>query len=192
MNRAVFFAGIRPLMPGKKLTQVQVHRIEAVLNGILERKLPHNKGAYIFATAHHESDHWRAISEYASGKAYDTGPKAKALGNTPEADGDGQFYKGRGLVQLTGKRNYADWGKRLGVDLIGQPYLAMDLKYAVPILIDGMLLGTFTGKKLSTYVNNTKTDFKNARRVVNGTDRAAQIASLANKYLAALKAASVT
>jgi len=67
--------------------------------------------------------------------------------------------------------------------------LATDLKWAVPILIDGMLLGTFTGKKLSTYVGKTKADFVNARRVVNGTDRAATIAGYAKKFLAALEAA---
>jgi hypothetical protein len=190
MDRKAFFDSVRPMLPSKRLTQIQVTRIEAVLNGIEERKLPTPQAAYVLATGHHESDFWRTLTEYASGKAYDTGSKAKALGNTPEADGDGQFYKGRGFVQITGRRNYADWGKRLGIDLVGQPYLAMDLKYAVPILIDGMLLGTFTGKKLGTYVTKTKADYVNARRVVNGTDKAGLIAGYAKKFHAALLAAA--
>jgi hypothetical protein len=185
MNRAKFFAGVRPLMPGSRLTQLQVTRIEAVLNGIEERELPAAQAAYVLATSHHESDFWRTLVEYASGKAYEG---RKDLGNTQK--GDGVKFKGRGFVQITGRRNYTDWSKRLGVDFLTQPELVTDLKFAVPILIDGMLLGTFTGKKLSTYITKTKADFVNARRIINGTDKASAIAGHAKKFLAALTAAA--
>ena len=42
---------------------------------------------------------------------YDTGKIAKMLGNTPEKDGDGAKYKGRGLIQVTGKANYTAFSK---------------------------------------------------------------------------------
>lgn len=70
-----------------------------------------------------ESGGLRYTLEIASGKAYDTGNLAKNLGNTPEADGDGQKYKGRGLIQVTGHNNYEACGKALGLPLLAKPEL---------------------------------------------------------------------
>ena len=121
------------------------------------------------------------MEEYASGSAYEG---RKTLGNTQP--GDGVRFKGRGFVQITGRRNYTDWSKRLGVDLIGKPALAARIDHATTILIDGMMLGTFTGKKLPDYVAGSKKDYANARRVVNGTDCAAVIANYARAFEATL------
>ncbi|MDJ0513010.1 MAG: hypothetical protein QNJ62_06170 [Methyloceanibacter sp.] len=181
IDRKRFFDSVRSSLFGGGMNQQQVDWIEAVLAGIDERHIEMNKAAYILATAHHESDRWKTMEEYASGAAYEG---RRDLGNTQK--GDGRRFKGRGLVQITGRRNYTDWAKRLGVDIVAKPELAATLKNAVPILIDGMLLGTFTGKGLSNYITGSRVDFKNARRVVNGTDRAALIAGHAEKYRSAL------
>lgn len=82
------------------------------------------------ANVAHESGSLRYVEEIASGKAYDTGKLAKNLGNTPEADGDGQKYKGRGLIQLTGLNNYKLISKDLSVDFVANPDLLETPKYA--------------------------------------------------------------
>uniref|UniRef100_A0ACD5GUK7 Uncharacterized protein n=1 Tax=Desertifilum tharense IPPAS B-1220 TaxID=1781255 RepID=A0ACD5GUK7_9CYAN len=41
-------------------------------------------------------------------------------------------YKGRGYVQITGRLNYTDWSRRLGIDLVGSPQRAAEPPIAVP------------------------------------------------------------
>jgi hypothetical protein len=102
---------------------------------------------------------------------YDSGKLARTLGNTLEADGDGVLYAGRGFVQITGRRNYEDWSKRLGVDLMRTPDLALQPDHAARILVEGMKLGTFTGKKLDDYISGAARDFRNARRIKTAATR---------------------
>lgn len=69
----------------------------------------------------HESDQFCVTEEYASGAAYEG---RADLGNTRA--GDGILFKGRGLIQLTGRSNYAHYGPMLGLDLIKNPKMAAD------------------------------------------------------------------
>lgn len=62
---------------------------------------------------------------------YDTGKLAEQLGNTPQKDGDGEKYKGRGLIQVTGRYNYQKCGEFLGIDLVNHPELLEEPEYAV-------------------------------------------------------------
>ncbi|WP_426106359.1 glycoside hydrolase family 19 protein [Massilia sp. TSP1-1-2] len=64
-----------------------------------------------------ESGQLQYVRELASGEAYDTGSLAVRLGNTPEADGDGQRWKGHGLIQVTGLGNHAACAKYFGLPL---------------------------------------------------------------------------
>ncbi len=133
--------------------------------------------AYILATADHESLLGKYMEELASGAAYEG---RTDLGNIQP--GDGVRFKGRGYVQITGRINYTDWSDRLNLDLVGNFDLVTDPDIAATILVQGMLEGTFTGRKLSDYINPSQIDFINARRIVNGTDRATKIAQDAERY----------
>lgn len=74
---------------------------------------------HFLAQAAHESASFRTLEEYASGTAYEG---RKDLGNVQR--GDGMRYKGRGIFQLTGRANYRDIGKKIGMDLENNPELA--------------------------------------------------------------------
>jgi putative chitinase len=119
--------------------------------------------AAFIAQIAHESGGFRYVKEIASGKAYDTGNKAKVLGNTPEADGDGQRYKGRGLIQITGKNNYRACSLVLFNDerLLATPELLETPQYAVY-----SAAWFWSTNRLNKYVD--KNDFTGLTRRING------------------------
>ena len=89
--------------------------------------------AAFVAQVGHESGQFRYVRELGGDQylsKYDTGTLAARLGNTPEADGDGQKYRGRGLIQITGRANYAECGEALGLDLINHPELLEQPQHA--------------------------------------------------------------
>jgi len=65
---------------------------------------------------------------------------------------------------------------------VSQPDLVTRPEIAAFVLVHGMMNGTFTGKRLDRYINNSKTDYVAARRTVNGTDKASKIARYALEY----------
>lgn len=107
---------------------------------------------------------------------------------------NGHMYYGRGLVQLTWHRNYVVMSNLLGIDLEGNPDLALEPEIAVQIMFEGMTRGVsgkgdFTGKALEDYFNDRTEDWVNARRIINGTDKAATFAAWGRRFHEHLKAA---
>lgn len=169
-----------------RYTQAQVDGLNAILAAT--EGLPITWRAYMLATAAHETDKtMQPIHEYGGPSyfaKYDAGTRlGRILGNT--AKGDGARFAGRGYVQLTGRANYTRAALEVGADLIGNPDLAMQPDIAARIMREGMIEGWFTGKRLSDYLPG---DYVNARRIINGTDKAHAIAAYAKHFEAALAA----
>jgi putative chitinase len=190
-----FFALCRSGLMGPTLDNDEVSGTNAILESMAG--LPKAWVAYALATAYHETSHtMQPIKEYGGSRyftrMYDISgnrPKlAKANGNTQV--GDGAKYFGRGYVQLTWKSNYIKAGAKLGIDLVGTPDLALEKDHAAHILRYGMREGWFMGKSFQTYLPAsglaTCDQFRSARRIINGTDRAADIAGYAMQFQDAL------
>lgn len=108
-----------------------------------------------------------------------------------------QIYFGRGNVQLTWERNYAlaeTKLRRIGVlkseeSLLKTPDLALRGDVAAAIMVLGMIEGWFTGRKLGDFFSGPKSEWTNARTIINGHDKAKLIADFALHFFNALQAA---
>lgn len=203
IDRKKFFAGIRNSPFPGKLKQTQVDGLNVILDAWEKTGLTDLRWlAYILATPAIETGmRYQPIIE-AGGAAYfkrlydvqgSNPSRARSMGNINP--GDGARYRGRGFVQITWKNNYKKYQpsilKLFGVDILNNPDKAMIPEVAAYIMVDGMVNGVFTGKKLSNYFNSKTTDWYNARRIVNGLDKASQIASIAKEFYADLNSSSV-
>jgi len=115
-----------------------------------------DRAASFLSQIAHESVQLRYVEEIASGEAYEG---RIDLGNTEV--GDGIKYKGRGLIQVTGRANYAACGDELCIDLINYPDMLKMPQYAA----------RSAGWFWTSHNLNTLADTKDQRRVtkrVNG------------------------
>lgn len=133
--------------------------------------------AYCLATAWHETAAtMQPIKEYGS-ESY--------LRSKPYYP-----YVGRGYVQLTWEDNYRKMEKKLSIPLLGKNMdNALQPDAAAMILFVGMRDGDFTGKSLEDYFDHDTDDPRNARRIVNGTDKADLIAGYHRNFLDCLSSA---
>ena len=146
-----------------------------IINVCAANDLLRNQAAYVLSTAWHETAHtMKPVREY-GGETY-----LKKKKYYP--------YVGMGYVQLTWRENYEKASRKLGVDFVTNPRLLLKQEYAAKILVRGMAEGWFTGKKLADYITVYRSDYKGARRIINGTDKAALIAGYAEQYETLLKA----
>ena len=175
IDRKEFYSQLRATLVKGGLNQPQVDGFEAILDEWEKRRITDLRWlAYIMATAWHETaQRMQPIEEFGRGRG-------KAYAPT---------YYGRGFVQITWERNYARLSDMIGVDLVTHPEKALEMDNAIQILFVGMIDGLFTGKALSDYFDKNA-DWRGARAIVNGKDRAAEIAGYAQKIWDSLRLAS--
>ncbi len=180
IDKVKFYQEIREQGLFKIMTDDQVKSIEAIFNECeLQEVTDKRQIAYVLATPYHECFN----------------PKFPETRITPikEFGGDKYLkakmyypYFGRGFSGLTWLANYKREAKRLKIDLVNNPDLILEIPTAANSHVYCMKHGTYTGRKLSDYINGNKCDFINARRIINGTDRADLVKGYAEKFLAAL------
>jgi len=187
LNRNFFFQRVRQFLFDGKMTQKQIDGLNAILD---YWESSHTKKddrwlAYVLATAHHETGRlFQPIEEWGKGKGRKYGSMIKMSGKSYTFPA--KLFYGRGFVQLTWYENYETIGKRLKIDLLNQPELALELDIATKILIEGMIEGWFTGKKLADYFSPNTESWLGARYIINGKDKNQLIMSYALQYYASI------
>jgi putative chitinase len=192
-DRKHFFDTVRAGLFGGTLNQSQVDGMNYLLEvwewGFEEANPKDGTDwlAYALATFFHETAYtMQPIEEYGKGLGKSYGKPAGPYG---------QCYYGRGHVQLTWETNYKNGQQylldRYGVEATIYPDASgmLDPQTSALISYDGMVYGWFTGVGLPKYFNAAKgiNDPYNARRIVNGTDKAQTIAGYYQSFKKALK-----
>lgn len=152
--------------------------------------------AYVLATAWHETggrmqpvrEGFADTDEEAARIVTQMWASRRIKKNYAAREPNGKSYYGRGLVQLTWRDSYRRIGQRLGIhQLEHDPDLALQPDIAIRILWEGMSRGLFTGRCLGDFINSRGTDFYQARRIINGLDRATLVAGYAEAFLKAIE-----
>lgn len=172
-DRTKLFDGIRPILSTLNQSQVDginqifdVAEADATLTSVRDL-------AYILTTIDVEAGHeWKPIEERGQRSYFNRYEPGTAvghmLGNTEL--GDGYLFRGRSLVQVTGRRNYQVLSGPCGVDLVTNPDAILQYPAAWIATHYAMQVGIFTGKKLSDYISddpNSAPDYFNARKIIN-------------------------
>jgi putative chitinase len=174
MNRTLFFNSINPTLFDGKISPSQTEGINAIIDEWDASTFNDLRWlAYLLASVYHET--------------------GKEMQPTREKGGDKYLrtkpyypYVGMDLLQTSWKYNYQKVKDFTGRDVITHPNLIADLKTSAKVALHFMVNGLYTGKKLSDYFNHSKSDWINARRIINALDKADLIASYAKSFFASL------
>jgi len=195
MNRQTFYEAVQAKPSGSSLTETQV----AGMNDLLD--VWDRSGftdlmwlAYILGGVFHEVGR-RMVPVREGFASTDAGARAavaklhkagRISRNYAAPNAAGVSFYGRGRIQNTFEANYRKLEKRFGHPFTTNPDLLLESKIDAEVTIYGHAEGIWTGKKLGDYFNANKADWKQARRIVNGLDKADLIVGYAKAFHAAL------
>lgn len=191
INKKKFFNSIRASLFGGTLSISQVKQMLSILQE-WERRGMHDlrQLADIFGTVYWETDKTMCpIEEYGKGKGRKYGQRVKMNG-LPYIEPF--IFYGRGHTQNTWWDNYnglTNAARKQGKDwdFLRHPGLLLQTEPSIWATFHAMTTGMYTGKKLSDYFNDKVCDWTGARRIINGTDKAEEIAGISKKFYVALK-----
>lgn len=154
---------IYKVLPRARQDIVAAFLSESARKALAEADLlpPHRLIHFLAQTAHESARFSTTIEGGGDARAnrlYDT---RTDLGNTPERDGDGAKYKGRGIIQMTGRANYRHFGKMIGIALERRPELAAD-----PAVSIALACAYWTDRDLNRYADDNNIEMITRR--ING------------------------
>ncbi len=173
IDRKPFFDTVRASLFNGSLSASQVDGMNRILDEWIRSQMSDLRFlAYMLATVFHETAFTMQPIREMGSDAY--------LRSKP-------YYPwvGEGLVQVTWEAN----ARKFGATAPGQ---LMSWPLCLKPLFDGMTRGMFTGKRLADYFNAATDDPVNARRIINGIDKANTIAHYHSLFLAALKTSQLS
>lgn len=181
MDLAPFFTSTRKSLFASGLNAGQVEGTEAILRACERHRIADGRHvANILAQVYHETGaQMLPVKETVYASSPDRNPSdATVISKLDRAFAAGQLtwvskpywrdgWFGRGSIQITFEDNYRKLGAALGIDLVGNRDLALDIDVSADIAVVGMGGGLFTGRKLADYFG-AKSDPAGARAIVNG------------------------
>jgi len=171
-----------------QLTETQKQSVQDIVDactkyGVTDKRMM----AYILATAYWETGRTMLpIEEYGRGAGHKYGHKIKQSGEPYETPD--HIYYGRGFCQTSWYENYQmlsdqAYAKQQGWDFLNHPELLLLMEPSVWAMIHCMYHGLYTGVGLPKYFNDTVTDPVNARKIINGLDKADMIAGFYAEFI---------
>lgn len=209
IDQDILAKGLKPLF-GRELSTLQRDGISDVISAYNKygRDDPRDL-AYILATEFHETGKaMQAVIETQTAKDKVRPSVDTAIARLESSwkkgrlswvkkpywrkDADGLSWLGRGGPQVTHKFNYVEAEKQTGIPFTKNPDLMLVNENAVPVMVIMMMKGLFTGKGLKDFFTPKVTNWEDARRIINGTEKAAIVAGYAKQIHAAILIAMAT